>query len=124
MADFKFSPIPRLPFVIENEAGEVIKEYSLDVGSDSFFRAIMDKGMAVSRAARGLTTGETSYDEMTAILREFVDFAFDKSGEYDALFKLFNRNIYAMIELSVAVCAKGQAAIEDRKKVNTAVYGG
>ena len=124
MADFVFSPIPKLPFRIENEREELIKEYVLDIGSDSYFRAIVEKGVQVTKAAEGLMTGASTYDELFALIKSYIDFAFGAEGEFDFLFAKFDRNIFAMVELCRALSMKGKAAMDSKLAQNNAAYGG
>ena len=123
MADFVFSPIPRIPFRIENEKGELVKEYSIDAGSDSYFRAMIDKGRKVFDSANGLVSGASSYDGLKDALKDFLDYSFDSPGEYEFLYDAFNKNVFALVELTRAVTKKGQAAIDAKMKQTAALYG-
>ena len=122
MASFKFSPIAKIPFTVENENGELIREYTIDAGSESFFRAISEKGTAVVREAQGLGSNTSTYDSLLNAMKEYVEYALG-AGEFDFLYSAFDKNIFALVELCRAVSSVGQSAVEDRMKRNAAVYG-
>ena len=122
MASFKFSPIAKIPFTVENENGGIIREYVIDAGSESFFRAISEKGTAVVREAQGLGAGVSTYDSLLNAVKEYVEFSLGE-GEFDFLYTAFDKNIFALVELCRAVSSVGQSAVEDRMKRNAAVYG-
>lgn len=123
MSDFIFSPIPKIPFRIVNENDELIKEYSLDVGSESYFRAVIEKGSKVVATANGLISGESTYDDLSNIVKEFIDYAFNDAEAFDFLYGKFDKNILALVELSRAVSKKGQEAFDKRMTRNSELYG-
>lgn len=118
---FKFQPIQKIKFPITNENDEPIKEYTLDVGSESFVRAMLDKGQKVVALAKELTESPDGYDNLAASIEDFVNFSLGE-GEYDFLFKAFDKNIFAMIELSRAITTEGGKAMENRIKQTNSLY--
>ena len=118
---FKFSPIKKIEFPIVDENDAPIKSYTLDVGSDSFVRAMLDKGALVVRIARDFSSNPAAYDDLVAALRDFVGYSLG-AGEYDFLFGKFDKNIFAMIELVRAISAEGNKALSERVKQSAALY--
>ena len=118
---FKFSPIQKIDFPIVDENDAPIKSYTLDVGSEPFVRAMLDKGALVVRIARDFTNNPSAYDDLVAALRDFIGYALG-DGEYNFLFVKFNKNIFAMIELVRAITAEGNKALSERVKQSSALY--
>ena len=118
---FKFSPIQKIDFPIVNENDEPIKAYTLDVGSESFVRAMIEKGARIVQLAKDIAERPDGYEMLAAALREFIDFSLG-AGEYDFLFEKFNRNIFAMIELSRAITSEGGKALDAKMKQTAALY--
>ena len=118
---FKFSPIKKIEFPIVDENDVPIKAYTLDVGSDSFVRAMLDKGALVVRIARDFTNNPSAYDDLVGAIRDFIGYSLG-AGEYDFLFEKFGKNIFAMIELVRAITAEGNKALSERVKQSSALY--
>lgn len=119
---FKFSPIQKIDFPIVDENDAPIKTYTLDVGSEAFVRAMVEKGGNVVRIGRDFETDAAAYDKLTAAIRDFISYALG-DGEYDFLFDRFGKNIFAMIELVRAVTYEGAGALKKRIDQNAALYG-
>jgi hypothetical protein len=119
---FKFQPISKVPFLILDENDVPIKEYSLDIGSEDSFRAMTEKGTQVVHLAQGLETGAASFDELKDALKDFVDGSLG-TGEFIFLYKKFDSNIFAMIELARAVTLERQKALQAKIDVNKNLYG-
>jgi hypothetical protein len=119
---FKFQPLQKITFPIVDENDQSIKTYTLDVGSDESFRTMTEKGRKVVELARGLESGGASYDEVKAALKDFIDGSLG-AGEYDYLYKTFNTNIFALIELSSAISFECKKTLDNKMKANAALYG-
>ena len=120
---FKFSPIQKIAFPIVDENDAPIKTYTLDVGSDGFVRAMVEKGSAVVRIAREFENDPAGYDKLVASIKDFISYSLG-DGEYEFLFNRFGKNIFAMIELVRAVTYEGAGALKKRMDQNAAIYGG
>ena len=118
---FKFQPIKKISFPIVDENDAPIKTYTLDVGSDAFVRAMLDKGAEAVRIARNFESDRSAYDSLVSALRDFIGYALGE-GEFDFLFERFEKNIFAMIELVRAVTYEGAKALEAKNKQNSALY--
>ena len=120
---FKFSPIQKIAFPIVDENDAPIKTYTLDVESDGFVRAMVEKGSAVVRIAREFENDPAGYDKLVASIKDFISYSLG-DGEYEFLFNRFGKNIFAMIELVRAVTYEGAGALKKRMDQNAAIYGG
>ena len=118
---FKFSPIQKIDFPIVDENDAPIKSYTLDVGSEQFVRAMLDKGALVARIGRDFMDNPAAYDELVAAIRDFIGYALG-AGEYDFLFNRFDKNLFAMIELVRAISNEGSKTLSDRMKQSSALY--
>ena len=118
---FKFQPIKKVEFPIVDENDAPIKSYTLDVGSEPFVRAMLDKGALVARIGRDFMDNPAAYDELVAAIRDFIGYALG-AGEYDFLFNRFDKNLFAMIELVRAISNEGSKTLSDRMKQSSALY--
>lgn len=118
---FKFQPIKKITFPITDENDTPIKTYEIDVGSETFVRAMLEKGARVVQRAKVLLEDPDGYEPLVAALRDFVDYSLG-DGEYAFLFEKFGKNVFAMIELSRAITSEGGKAMQERSKQTSAMY--
>ena len=112
MAGFVFKSTS-FPFVISREDGTEIKSYKIDVGSEKFFREIMDKGNAV---VKNLESFEgTNLDEAKSNIKQYVDFTLGV-GAFDYLYSVFEQNIFCMIELTKCITEEIRNKWDERLK--------
>ena len=112
MAGFVFKSTS-FPFVISREDGTEIKSYKIDVGSEKFFREIMDKGNAV---VKNLENFEGSnIDEAKANIKQYVDFTLGDDA-FDYLYNAFEQNIFCMIELTKCITEEIKNKWDERLK--------
>ena len=119
---FKFSPISKIDFPIVDENDTPIKTYSLDVGSEDFVRALLDKGQRVVKIARDFESDADAFGGLLAAIKDFTNYALG-AGAFDFLYARFGKNIFAMIELVRAVTEEGSAALRAKLDQTNAIYG-
>ncbi|HQE59191.1 MAG TPA: hypothetical protein PLA54_08380 [Spirochaetota bacterium] len=112
MANFVFRSTS-FPFVISREDGTEIKSYKIDVGSEKFFREIMDKGNAVVKNLENFEG--TNLDEAKANIKQYVDFTLG-DGAFDYLYIAFEQNIFCMIELTKCITEEIRNKWDERLK--------
>lgn len=113
MAGFCFKPMGDIQFPITNEKGELIKLYTLRVGTEDFLRLISEKGAACKMAGLRLSGGE--YTPLLDALKEFIDFALGPD-QFDLLYNHCDRNPFAMLELVGEMMKVSNAEVEGRLK--------
>jgi len=101
------------PFVISKEDGSEIKSYKIDVGSEKFFREIMDKGNAVVKNLENFSGSDL--DEAKANIKQYVDFTLG-DGAFDFLYVAFEQNIFCMIELTKCITEEIRNKWDERLK--------
>jgi len=102
MADFKFKS-SKVKFDIVNENDEQIKEYIIDVSNEEFVREIKNKGKETFEAIEA--TEKDDFDKAKQSMKYFIDLVLGKD-EFDFLYEKFDRNIFAMMELTKALSEK------------------
>jgi hypothetical protein len=116
---FKFQPLNKLVFPIVDESDAPIKTYDIDIGSEQFLRAIIERGKAVIDGARTVQDGDA--DSLIQSIKVFISHTLGDK-EYDFLFARFDKNIFAMIELVNAVTHECMGALTDRMKLQAEKY--
>lgn len=109
---------PKWPFKIEDENGGLIKEYQLEIGSESFVKALSEKAEKYAAEAENV---KSNYAELLPMIAELVDGILGE-GEYVFLFEKLNRNVLVMVELASALVYEGNKIIRDRQKANLSRY--
>lgn len=107
---FKFKST-KLSFPILNENDEVIKNYTLDFSNKDFLREAMKSGKEALQRIENVD--KDNLDNAEESLKVFIDLVFG-DGEFDFLYKNFENNFFAMVELMRAVTELMQEKIAQK----------
>ena len=119
MSGFKFQPIAKIKFPIINENDEPIREYILDAGSETFMRSLTEQGKKILTGAENMKEG--AFDGIADSVKEYIDFVFGV-GEFDFLYKKFDNNFYAMIQLVTAIVRTGYSELKKKADAQNKEY--